>query len=282
MDLNTIAEIARPTPHDAPVRWREGDAWLAGGTWLFSEPQPHLRRLIDLHALQWNPLILSEQGLEIAATCEIARLVALKPLPDWTAAPLIGECCRSFLSSFKIWNTATVGGNICMSLPAGPMISLAVALEGVCRILNRTGGERRVPIEDFVTGNHQNLLQPGDLLRSIDLPASALRKRACFRRISLTHLGRSAALLAATHDPNDGTFMLTVSASTERPHRLSFPQIPDTSALHARLDREIPQFFDNVHGTPEYRKHMTYYFAEEIRREIFTKQTHFSPRASGL
>src|SRR5258708_8493472 len=123
MDLNTIAEIARPNRNGKGIDWREGDAWLAGGTWLFSEPQPHLRRLIDLHTLGWEPLTVGENGLEIAATCPIAKLVALAAPPAWTAAPLIGECCRSFLSSFKIWNTATVGGNICMSLPAGPMVS---------------------------------------------------------------------------------------------------------------------------------------------------------------
>jgi CO/xanthine dehydrogenase FAD-binding subunit len=268
MDLNNIGEIAHLGAGDGPVDWREGDAWLAGGTWLFSEQQPHLRRLIDLRELRWEPLTVSDKGLEIAATCEIAKLVALNGPTDWTAAPLIGECCRSFLSSFKIWNTATVGGNICMSLPAGPMISLAVALEGICRISKRDGGERRVAVEDFVTGNHQNILQPGDLLRSIELPASALRKRSCFRRISLTHLGRSAALLAGTVGANDGVFMLTISASTDRPHRLKFPQIPEAGALRARIDHEIPKFFDDVHGTPEYRKHMTYYFAEEIRREL--------------
>src|SRR5216683_5780377 len=192
MDLNTIAEIARPDRNGDAIDWREGDAFLAGGTWLFSEPQPHLRRLIDLHTLGWEPLTVAENGLEIAATCPIAKLVALSAPPAWTAAPLIGECCRSFLSSFKIWNTATVGGNICMSLPAGPMISLAVALEGICTVIASDGRERRVSVEDFVTGNHRNLLQPGDLLRRIVLPASAMRKRSRFRRISLTHLGRSA------------------------------------------------------------------------------------------
>ena len=104
MDLNTIAEVARPDRSGGGIDWRDGDAFLAGGTWLFSEPQPHLRRLIDLHALGWTPLTVSEQGLEIAATCEIAKLAALSTPPEWTAAPLIGECCRSFLSSFKIWN----------------------------------------------------------------------------------------------------------------------------------------------------------------------------------
>lgn len=271
MDLNTIGEVARPKPGDTAIDWRDGDAWLAGGTWLFSEPQPHLRRLIDLHGLGWQPLTVSEQGLEIAATCEIAKLVALTAPAEWTAAPLIGECCRAFLSSFKIWNTATVGGNVCMSLPAGPMISLTVALEGTCRILNREGVERRVAVEDFVIGNHKNVLQPGDLLRSIELPGSALRKRICFRRVSLTHLGRSTALLIGTQETRDGVFMLTVSASTERPHRLAFAKLPNAGELRARLEREIPKFFDDVHGTPEYRRHMTLHLAEEIRRELSDK-----------
>src|SRR6202023_1880978 len=147
VDLNTIGEIARPKPGDGAIDWRDGDAWLAGGTWLFSEPQPQLRRLIDLRGLGWEPLTVSDRGLEIAATCEIAKLVALTAPADWTAAPLIEQCCRSFLSSSKIWNTATVGGNICMSLPAGPMISLAVALEGICKIIQCDGGERLVTAE---------------------------------------------------------------------------------------------------------------------------------------
>ncbi|HKA55567.1 MAG TPA: FAD binding domain-containing protein [Candidatus Binatia bacterium] len=268
MDLNTIAEIARAS--DGAVNWREGDAWLAGGTWLFSEPQPHLRRLIDLEAFGWEPLTISEQGLEIASTCKIVRLDALAAPADWQAAPLLSQCCRSFLASFKIWNTATVGGNICMSLPAGPMISLAVALEGICTIRLRDGGERQVPVEEFVTGIHQNVLQPGDLLRRIDLPAAALRKRTCFRRMTLTHLGRSSTLLVGTLCPREGVFMLTVTASTVRPLRLAFPRLPDADELRARLGEEIPDslYLDDVHGAPAYRKHMTYYFAEEIRREL--------------
>jgi CO/xanthine dehydrogenase FAD-binding subunit len=268
MDLNTITEVVRSREGAREMEWRQGDAWLAGGTWLFSEPQPHLRRLFDLQSFGWTPLTIHEHGLDIAATCEVARLDAIEAPLDWTAAPLIRECCRSFLSSWKIWNTATVGGNICMSLPASPMVSLAVALEGICTILRLDGSERRVAVEDFVTGNHQNLLNPGDLLRRIELPASALSKRAAFRRISLTHLGRSAALLIGTLDPRDGTFMLTVSASTERPYRFTFPQLPSTAELKARLEREIPAFFDDVHGSPDYRQHMTFHFAEEIRHEL--------------
>jgi CO/xanthine dehydrogenase FAD-binding subunit len=275
VNLNTITEV-RPVTGDGDegFDWQEGDSWLAGGTWLFSEPQPHLRRLLDLQGFSWESLVVGEQGLQISPTCTIAELEALEAPPEWTAAPLIHQCCHSFLASFKVWNTATVGGNICMSLPAGPMISLTVALEGVYTLRLRDGSERRVAAEDFVAGNNQNILQPGDLLRSIELPISALRKQTSFRRMSLTHLGRSTALLIGTLSPQDGTFMLTVSASTVRPIRLSFEQVPDARCLHERLRETIPDslYHDDVHGAPDYRKHLTFHFGEEIRRELSDSQ----------
>ena len=272
MDLTTITSIAQPQSADSVSDWHDGDAWLAGGTWLFSEPQPHLRRLIDLQGLRWEPLRLTKDALEIAATCTIAELYGFVAPADLLAAPLISQCCRSFLSSFKIWNTATVGGNICMSLPAGPMISLATGLEGMCVIHQRDGAERKVAIENFVTGNHLSVLRPGDLLRRIDLPLSAMRKCTAFRRMTLTHLGRSSTLIIGTLS-DEGVFMLTVTASTDRPHRLVFPRVPDARSLRDRLQNAIPAFFDDVHGAPDYRQHMTFHFAEEIRRELGGQQS---------
>jgi len=119
-------------------------------TWLFSEPQLKVSRLIDIADLGWPALETNEHGLRIAATCKIAELDGMALPPQWTAAPLFNQCCRSFLASFKIWNMATVGGNLCMALPAGPMISLTAALDGVCTIWTADGGERRVAVRDFV------------------------------------------------------------------------------------------------------------------------------------
>ena len=39
MDLHTITEVKRPASPDEIQQWPQGHAWLAGGTWLFSEPQ---------------------------------------------------------------------------------------------------------------------------------------------------------------------------------------------------------------------------------------------------
>jgi CO/xanthine dehydrogenase FAD-binding subunit len=268
MDLNTIAEVAHPRSRGELPVWAAGDAWLAGGTWLFSEPQVHLRRLIDLTDLKWPSLTISEHGLSIASTCTIAQLDALACPPDWLAAPLINQCCRAFLASFKIWKAATVGGNLCMSLPAGPMISLTAALDGICTIWQAGGVERRIAAADFVTGNQCNVLGDGDLLRQIDIPVAALKRRSAFRQISLTPVGRSAALVIGSVESN-GAFILTITASTKYPVRLSFPEMPVAAALYdAILQRTEGRYHDDVHGKPEWRKHMTLRLAEEIRSKL--------------
>ena len=122
-------------------------------------------------------------GLEIAATCTVAELRRLRPARPTGGGPAVPRSAAdALLASFKIWNAATVGGNVCMSLPAGPMISLTASLEGVARSGRATANRARSPVVDFVTGNHQNVLAPGELLRSIFLPASALPKQFAFRR----------------------------------------------------------------------------------------------------
>jgi len=269
MDLNTIIEVAHPrTRAQLPV-WTAGDAWLAGGTWLFSEPQSDLKRLIDLTDLKWPALTIGETELSIAATCTVAQLDAFACPPEWLAAPLINQCCRAYLASFKIWKTATVGGNLCMSLPAGPMISLTSALDGVCTIWKADGSEQKLRVTDFVIGDGRNVLAPGALLRQIDIPLAALKRRSAFRQISLTPVGRSAALLIGSIDSGGG-LTLTVTASTKRPVQLSFAKSPQARELHEAILHHIPDalYHDDLHGKPPWRKHMTLRLAEEIRLEL--------------
>src|SRR5271163_3037505 len=102
MDLNTIIDVVR-RPSDRPGRdWRTGDAWLAGGTWLFSEPQPALRRLVDLTGLGWPTLVPRAESLEIAATCTVRELHEFVPPDDWLAGSLLRNSCEAFLASFKV------------------------------------------------------------------------------------------------------------------------------------------------------------------------------------
>ena len=276
--MNTIEAVVRTTD---PAEWRAGDAWLAGGTVLFSYgsyafgPEP-LRRLLDLGSAGWPAVTVTDGGIELAATCTVAELYALPDSPqaagragEWPALDLIRPCCDSFVASFKVWNMSTVGGNLCTSLPAGPMISLCAGLDGTATVLGPGGVSRELPVADFITGDGQNALAPGELLRSIRLPAAALSERVAFRRLSLSNLGRSGVLLIGRLDAGM-RLTLTVTAATKRPVQLQFSNVPDAAELRHGLDEAIPDalYHDDIHGLPAWRRDMTYRLAEEIRGEL--------------
>jgi CO/xanthine dehydrogenase FAD-binding subunit len=241
---------------------------LAGGTWLFSEPQPALRTLVDLAPLAWPALEPSPAGLCIAATCTIKTLEAFVAPADWIAAPIFAQACRALLGSFKIWAVATIGGNICLALPAAPMLALTVALDGTALIWRPDGTERAVAMAEFCVGARQTILAAGDLLRAIDVPIAALRRRAALRQASLTTAGRSSALLIATLDPSQ-RFALTITASTSHPLQFAWPTPPTAETLDAAI-QAIPaaSWYDDVHGTPAWRRHMTRRLAGELLREL--------------
>lgn len=269
MDLNTITEIVRRPPDRPGSEWRDGDAWLAGGTWLFSDQQPALRRLVDLMSLDWDALAVTDAGLEIGATCTIRELYEFAAPADWRAARLFRTSCEAFLSSFKVWNSATVGGNICMALPAGPMITLTVALEATYTLWAADGSERTVDAVDFVTANHATILGRGELLRKVDVPVHALRKRYADRRFTLTRLGRSTIFLVGTQSPDAADLSLTITAGTTRPVRLTFAVLPDADTLQEAIDA-LPDevWFADPNGTPDHRRHLAKHYAEEIRTEL--------------
>ncbi len=263
MDLNTIEHVVRPRARSELPAPAPGDAFLAGGTSLFSEPQPHLRRLVDLASLGWVPVEKSAAGLRIAATCTLEQLGAVEVTAAWPALSLFAETADSLWGSFKIHKAATVGGNLCLALPAAPVAGLAAALDGVCEIWCPDRGVRTLPALDFVTGDGRNALAPGELLRAVSWPARALRRRAAFCQTSLTSYGRSGALVIATRDAE--AWAVTITAAVRRPVRIAFAARPNHAMLHSAIDAAIPAsvVHDDVHGSPAWRRHMTHRLARE-------------------
>jgi CO/xanthine dehydrogenase FAD-binding subunit len=128
-----------------------------------------------------------------------------------------------------------------------------------------------VGITDFVTGAATNVLEPGDIVRSVFLPAAALRGRTAYRKLAMSALGRSGAVIVGRLDtPADGgTFTLAVTGSTTKPLRLRFSGVPGRAELDAALD-EIPQalWHDDAHGAPDWRRAISSVLAHEIREEL--------------
>ena len=81
---------------------------------------------------------------------------------------------------------------------------------------------------------------------------------------------RSGVLVIGTRCPAHGEFVLTITAATLRPIQLTFQHMAAATELKRVLDDTIPfdMYLDDTHGSPAHRKHLTYYFAEQIRSEL--------------
>ncbi len=71
-------------------------------------------------------------------------------------------------------------------------------------------------------------------------------------------------------DSLNGGLSLTITASTRRPIQLAFKDMPDRETVQDRLTDAIPLplYYDDMHGRQDWRRHMTFEFAQEIRQEL--------------
>jgi carbon-monoxide dehydrogenase medium subunit len=83
--------------------------------------------------------------------------------------PVVSEVA-SVTVDRQVRNRGTFGGNICFADPASNFPPLVVAL-GATMNITGPGGERTLPAEEFFSGAHRTALEPGELLRSVTLPA---------------------------------------------------------------------------------------------------------------
>lgn len=272
MDITSVTSYRFASTRD-DLALAPGEKILAGGTWLMSEPQPDVTGFVDITRMGWPEVEITDAGLRVAATCTIARLVAwsrgeLGPsVPDgWHAAVAIPDAAHALLMSFKVWNTATVGGNVCQSFTAAAMVSLLAALDGDAVIWTPDGGERRQPVAEFITGQAKNTLQPGEVLRALDVPAAAMRSRVSLHKMALAELGRSGIVVSGRRN-EDGSTIIAVTASTLTPHVFRYPGVPEGEKL--RADVTSPSdFFTDALGEADWRRAVTAVLAERVLADL--------------
>jgi CO/xanthine dehydrogenase FAD-binding subunit len=260
MTTNTARAYNLPASTNVVRPVQAGGAWFAGGTWFLTDPLPGSSGLVHRAS---PALAASADGLEIGTGCTIRELGEFIAPHDWIAAPLLKDCSRSLLASAGI-------GSDYVPLPSGGLISLAAALDGRCTLWPPHGSPREIPVGDFVAGNFDEVTGSGEVLHSIWIPASAMRKHHTLRRFSLTANGRSAVLLVGTLCPDTGLVTLTITAAMSGPVRLVFPEFPSAMAVHLAINERVvfDHHCDDPNGSPLHRRHLTYHYAEKILHEL--------------
>lgn len=139
---------------------------------------------------------LSESLIRIGAAA------SLRSIADYAATPRVMKQAILEMASPAIRNTGTLGGNICNASPAADTLSPLYALNAVV-LLQGASGNREVPIEKFITGPAQTILNDDELLVAVQIPVRSFetvyyRKVGTRKADALSKV--SFAGLASVHD----------------------------------------------------------------------------------
>lgn len=268
MDLHNIDNYLLPTDINQVTDWDESCSWLAGGTWLFSEPQPDIKTLVDIQSLGWNEIEFinppnpSCEGelLAIGATCPLIKLIEYPWLSEYIAVESFRGAINALSASLKVVNIATVGGNICLALSVGTLAPLMVALNASYEIWNRQGKSQIVKAKNFQIGSCQTILQSGELLRRVLIPVENLKWKVDYKRFGIAASDPALAIVVSAYNSVEKKLRLVIAASVIAPVLLEFEGDLETSlncGFNYVASLENINFIEDVKASAVYRREIT-------------------------
>ncbi len=155
---------------------------LAGGTDVLVQLRGGRREadvLLDTKKIpELNGIKLDDNGLQLGAAVACYQVYQNEAVA--AAYPGLIDAA-SLIGSIQIQGRASIGGNLCNAAPSGDSIPPVITLGGEAHI-NGPNGWRTVAAEDFCTGPGRNVLQDGELLVAIQLPAPAANSGTAYLR----------------------------------------------------------------------------------------------------
>jgi aerobic carbon-monoxide dehydrogenase medium subunit len=233
---------------------------VAGGTFLAVLLNQRLFQPASLMSLRGVP------GLDgISADGEL-RLGAMVTHRAVERSSLVRErwpaLARAFslVASPRVRNQATVGGVLADADYASDPPAMLAALEASV-VARSVDGERRIPVDELVTGHYETSLRPHELIAEVRVPDRA--ERAAYRKFrSRSHEDRPCVAVAAA--VSGGRLRVVVGAVAERPQ--CFPELCEGSPaeIGERYAQAISPLSDG-RGSASYRKRV---IAVEVRRAL--------------
>jgi len=266
MDLHSIETYLRPTDLSSVQNWSQGWAWLAGGTWLFSEPQPTLNTLVDLESLNWSDIELSEDRLAIGATCTLAQLLNYDWPTEWQAIAALKSAISALSASFKVLHLATIGGNLCLALAVGVMAPLMVLLDATYEIWSPIAPPRLIRAKDFQLGIQKTALQPGEVLRRIWIPTAFLLWQTSVQRFGIAATDPALSLVMVARHPETLSYRVSLGACVATPYLMKFSRSPTSEEVIEAL-RSVTWLHD-IRSSALYRQHITNVLIQRALQEI--------------
>jgi aerobic carbon-monoxide dehydrogenase medium subunit len=260
---------------------REGAAPLAGGQSLINVLKNRVASvelLVDISRLEeLRTVAVSDGALEIGACVtydEIDRSAEIR------ASHGILAHVASHIEDQQIRNRGTIGGNCCLSDPTNNLPPLLIALDATMNIASPSG-PRRVAADEFFKGYFTTAVEPGEILRSISIPALGEDAGAGYNTLSVASDSK-AIVRAAAKVRGNGTIeeaRVVLAAIGPVPIRhAGMEQALRGASVTADSVREATDAIGDeleptadAHGSAEYRREMARVVARRAVNEAIAR-----------
>lgn len=135
-------------------------------------------------------------------------------VPDATNGVL--PCIARGIAYRAVRNRGTIGGSLAHADPAADWVTTLSALGAVVRIAGPQG-ERGVPVDAFVTGAFETVLQPQEIVLAVFVPALSPNARWGYAKICRKVGEFAEAMCAVLADSERGVFRMAIGAVEARP-----------------------------------------------------------------
>ncbi len=221
-----------------------------------------VKHLPGMGAISFDP----QAGLQIGAA---VSMNAIARYPDVSRVyPVLVEAIEA-VASYQLRTRATMGGNLCNASPAADTAPAALVLDAAL-VAWGPDGERSIPIADFFTGPGQHVLEPGEFLTRIDIPAPPQGYVGRYLKLGRNAGGDLAIVGVAVVGYPDVQaasgyrFRIALASVAPTPIRVPAAEAllaegPITSealAAAAQAAREAARPIDDLRGSARYRKAM--------------------------
>lgn len=183
-----------------------------------------------------------------------------------------------FIGHRQIRARGTVGGSIAHADPAAELPAVALTLDATMVAVG-AGGERAIGAAEFFAGPYMNSLDDGEILAHVSFPTVPASTRCSFREFARRKGDFAVAGVAAAVDCANGAVSsarLTAFAVGSNPVRLTGAEqavagrgLDDTTVADAAAAAAAEiEPWDDLHGSPQYRRQLIEVLVRRALREV--------------
>ncbi|MEO5882703.1 MAG: FAD binding domain-containing protein [Caldimonas sp.] len=198
--------------------------------------QPDL--LVDITGIaELKRVEMSDEALTIGA-CVTHADIEDGRVPDVTggALPIVARG----IAYRAVRNRGTLGGSLVHADPSADWISSLAAMGAELLITGPTG-QRRLPVDAFMTGVFEVDLGPGEVLEAVRIPRFSARARWGFHKLTRKTGEFAHAIGVVLHDPDRSVCRVVIGATESKPIVVGDARslFPDGHALDVEAARDL-------------------------------------------